>query len=67
MGIVSGLVNKPNQSAREIVDEMMTDAVRVLASAGNYLHGGVDSNDGGIGSSFGPAPTLVTPAAIAKL
>lgn len=37
MGIVSGLVNKPNQSAAEIIEEMMTDAVRVLASAGQFL------------------------------
>ncbi len=37
MGIVSGLVNKPNQTAAEIVDEMMHDAVRVLRGASQFL------------------------------
>lgn len=37
MGQVSGLVNTPNQSAAEIVEEMMQGAVQVLGSAQGYL------------------------------
>jgi hypothetical protein len=37
MGQVSGLVNTPNQSAAEIVNEMMEGAVRVLGSAQDFL------------------------------
>ncbi|KIX02422.1 uncharacterized protein Z518_08363 [Rhinocladiella mackenziei CBS 650.93] len=37
MGVVSALVNTPNQSAGEIVKEMVDEAVRVLESAGGYL------------------------------
>lgn len=37
MGVVSALVNKPNQTAAEIVKEMADEAVRLLGGAGNYL------------------------------
>ncbi|KAK4937654.1 hypothetical protein LTR10_021800 [Elasticomyces elasticus] len=37
MGVVSGLVNTPNQTAAEIVKEMVDDAARLLGGAGNYL------------------------------
>jgi len=37
MGQVSGLVNTPNQSAAEIVKEMMDGAVKVLGSRGGLL------------------------------
>ena len=37
MGVVAGLVNTPNQSAAEIVQEMMTGAARVLNSASGFL------------------------------
>jgi NAD(P)H-dependent flavin oxidoreductase YrpB (nitropropane dioxygenase family) len=37
MGQVSGLVNTPNQSAEEIVNEMMEGAVRVLGTAQGFL------------------------------
>ena len=37
MGQVSGLVNTPNQSAAEIVQEMMEGAVKVLGSTSGYL------------------------------
>jgi NAD(P)H-dependent flavin oxidoreductase YrpB (nitropropane dioxygenase family) len=40
MGQVSGLVNTPGQSAKEIVDEMMEGAVRVLGSAKGLLREG---------------------------
>ncbi|EXJ68870.1 oxidoreductase [Cladophialophora psammophila CBS 110553] len=37
MGQVAGLVNTPNQTAAEIVAEMMDGAVKVLSGAGAYL------------------------------
>ena len=37
MGIVAGLVNKPNQSAEEIVDEIVAEASELLESAGQYV------------------------------
>ncbi|KAI1335970.1 2-nitropropane dioxygenase [Xylariaceae sp. FL0016] len=37
MGIVSGLVNKPNQTAKEIVDEIVKEATQLLGSAGQYV------------------------------
>ena len=37
MGVVAGLVNTPNQSAADIVKEMVDDATRLLGGAGNYL------------------------------
>lgn len=37
MGQVSGLVNTPNQSAAEIVQEMMAGATQVLGSASTLL------------------------------
>jgi hypothetical protein len=37
MGQVSGLVNTPNQSAAEIVQDMMEGAVKVLGSAQGFL------------------------------
>ena len=37
MGVVSGLVNTPNQSAAEIIKEMVDDAARVLGGAASYL------------------------------
>jgi NAD(P)H-dependent flavin oxidoreductase YrpB (nitropropane dioxygenase family) len=37
MGQVSGLVNTPNQTAEEIVREMMDGAVKVLESAQGFL------------------------------
>ncbi|KAI0394781.1 2-nitropropane dioxygenase [Xylariaceae sp. FL0594] len=37
MGIVVGLVNKPDQSAKEIVDEIVSQAAKLLGSAGDYV------------------------------
>lgn len=37
MGIVAGLVNKPNQSAKEIVDEIVSEAADILSSAGQFV------------------------------
>jgi NAD(P)H-dependent flavin oxidoreductase YrpB (nitropropane dioxygenase family) len=37
LGIVVGLVNKPDQTAGEIVDEIVGQAARLLGSAGNYV------------------------------
>lgn len=37
MGVVSALVNTPNQTAAEIVKEMMDQAVRVLGGASSLL------------------------------
>ncbi|GAW25172.1 putative 2-nitropropane NPD [Rosellinia necatrix] len=37
MGIVAGLVNTPDQTAKEIVDEIVTQAAALLGSAGNYV------------------------------
>ncbi|KAI0160259.1 2-nitropropane dioxygenase [Xylariaceae sp. FL1272] len=36
MGIVTGLINKPDQPAKEIVDEIVTQAADLLASASKY-------------------------------
>ena len=37
MGVVAGLVNKPNQSAKEIVDEIVSEAADVLGSANKFV------------------------------
>jgi len=37
MSISSGLINRPNQCAAEIVDEMMDEAVRCLAGSAGML------------------------------
>ncbi|CAJ2501571.1 Uu.00g044240.m01.CDS01 [Anthostomella pinea] len=37
MGIVAGLINKPDQTAREIVDEIVSEASAILSSAGQYV------------------------------
>ena len=37
MGVVAGLVNKPNQSAEEIVSEIVLEAVDILNSAGKFV------------------------------
>lgn len=37
MSIASGLINRPNQSAAEIVDEMVNEAVQCLAGSANLL------------------------------
>ncbi|KAK1070995.1 hypothetical protein LTR74_003644 [Friedmanniomyces endolithicus] len=37
MGVVAGLVNKPNQSAKEIIDEIVSEAAELLGSAGQFL------------------------------
>lgn len=37
MGVVAGLVNKPNQSAEEIVQEMASEAYQVLENANRYI------------------------------
>jgi hypothetical protein len=37
MGVVAGLVNKPNQSAKEIVDEIVTEAASILGSASQFV------------------------------
>lgn len=37
MGVVAGMVNKPNQSAKEIVDEIVTEAAEILGSAGQFV------------------------------
>jgi hypothetical protein len=37
MGVVSALVNTPDQTAEEIIREMMDTAVQVLASARGLL------------------------------
>lgn len=38
MGIVAGLVNKPNQPAKEIVEEMVQGAVEVLSKAQKLIN-----------------------------
>ncbi|KAI3323364.1 2-nitropropane dioxygenase [Xylariaceae sp. AK1471] len=38
MGVVAGLVNKPDQTAKEIVDEIVTQAAELLGSAGRYMN-----------------------------
>jgi hypothetical protein len=37
MGVVAGLVNKEGQSAKEIVDEIVEEATRLLGSANKYV------------------------------
>ena len=37
MGVVAGLVNKPNQSAKEIIDEIVLEAAELLGRAGQFL------------------------------
>ncbi|GAB7323022.1 hypothetical protein MBLNU13_g05545t1 [Cladosporium sp. NU13] len=37
MSIASGLINRPNQSAAEIIDEMMDDAIKCLAGSASLL------------------------------
>ncbi|KAI1498368.1 2-nitropropane dioxygenase [Biscogniauxia marginata] len=37
MGIVAGLVNKPDQTAKEIVDEIVSEASTILSSAGQFV------------------------------
>jgi len=37
MGIVAGRVNTPNQSAAEIVAEMMAEAIEVLRGASKFV------------------------------
>ena len=39
-GVVAGLVNKPNQSAAEIVEEMSNEAYSLLKGANRYVSGG---------------------------
>ncbi|KAI0447328.1 2-nitropropane dioxygenase [Xylaria telfairii] len=38
MGVVAGLVNTPDQTAKEIVDEIVTKASELLGSAGSYVN-----------------------------
>jgi hypothetical protein len=38
MGVVAGLINKPDQTAKEIVDEIVTQAAKLLSSAGKYVN-----------------------------
>ena len=37
MGVVAGLVNKEDQSAKEIVDEIVEEATILLTSAKKYV------------------------------
>jgi hypothetical protein len=37
MGVVAGMVNKPNQSAKEIVDEIVSEAAEILSSTGQFV------------------------------
>ena len=37
MGVVAGLVNKPNQTAKEIVDEIVSEAAELLGSASKFV------------------------------
>jgi hypothetical protein len=37
MGVVAGMVNKPNQSAKEIVDEIVSQAADILNSANRFV------------------------------
>jgi len=39
MGIVTGLINKPNQSAGDIVREISDEALKLLSSAGGFVKG----------------------------
>jgi hypothetical protein len=38
MGVVAGLVNKPDQTAKEIVDEIVGQAAELLGAAGKYVN-----------------------------
>ena len=38
IGIVAGSVNKGNQTAREIVEEMVGEALRVLKGASGFVN-----------------------------
>lgn len=38
IGIVAGSVNKPNQTAAEIVKEMVSETVVALNQAGNFVN-----------------------------
>jgi hypothetical protein len=44
MSIASGLINRPNQCAAEIVDEMINEAVKCLASSADMLKLAAASN-----------------------
>jgi hypothetical protein len=37
MSIASGLINRPDQTAAEIVDEMMDEAIKCLADSASLL------------------------------
>ena len=37
IGIVAGSINKPGQTAAEIVDEMVKEAAQLLGAASTYL------------------------------
>ena len=37
MGVVAGWVNKADQSAEEIVNEIVTEAAEILGNAGQYV------------------------------
>ena len=37
MGVVAGMVNKGNQSAKEIIDEIVSEAAETLGGAGQYV------------------------------
>ncbi|KAH9897495.1 2-nitropropane dioxygenase [Xylariomycetidae sp. FL2044] len=37
MGLVAGMINKPDQSAQEIVTEIVTEAAQLLGSASQYV------------------------------
>ena len=37
MGVVAGLINREDQSAKEIVEEIVEEATRLLGSANKYV------------------------------
>lgn len=37
MGVVAGLVNKSDQSAKEIVDEIVSEAAVILSNASQFV------------------------------
>lgn len=37
MGVVAGMVNKANQSAKEIIEEIVSEAAEILGNAGQYV------------------------------
>lgn len=37
MGVVAGMVNKADQTAKEIVDEIVAEAAGILGRAGQYV------------------------------